>query len=98
MWPFKKKPEPTGDGVLFGFNPPDGCHFQVRLFGGNAWFVHIWRGEVEIVYDLALVGGFGESTSEKAVKKAARGVLAKFALMEATAELEGCYPPKRTPL
>lgn len=82
------------DGVLFGLDPPDGCHFQVEFSGYQWWHVRIMRGQETIGHGCEGLSYVGED-DEKAIVSAAKDALTAVARKERTKELEGCYPPKR---
>lgn len=91
--------KPAG-GVLFGLDPPNGCHFEVSCHENRSWHVRIVRWGTDLAHECELIRG---EADEVLILSAAKKALAAYenrgeaeARKRVVRNLEGSYPPKRT--
>lgn len=89
------EPASEGGGVLFGLDPPEGCQFDVFCHNGLSWHVRIVRGGESLAHACELLSC--APVAKDAILRAARAALERYAVQAEATELQGLYPPKRTP-
>ncbi|MUV13567.1 hypothetical protein [Noviluteimonas gilva] len=92
-------------GVLFGLDPPKGCHFDVSCFENSSWHVRIVRWGKDLAHECELIDRFGRGvkTDEDLIVAAAKKALYAYdmrgeidARKRVVRSLSGSYPPKST--